>query len=76
MEESLSFYGVSLVLIEFVLSSISVYFISLFKAHSIVLQVDVKDHRVWNLHLSSCYTVNNVYKNLSKVDDNNNQANY
>lgn len=39
---------------------------------SIILQVDVEDRWIWNLHPSSCYTVNNAYKHLSEFDVKNN----
>lgn len=35
----------------------------------------VEDRCILNSHPSSCYTVNDAYKNLSEVDDNNNQTN-
>lgn len=40
---------------------------------SVVLQMDVEDRWIWNLHSPSCY-ISSVNKTLFKVDDNN-QAN-
>ena len=35
----------------------------------VVLQEDIEDRWVLNLYSSSCYKVNNTYKNLSDVND-------